>query len=396
MSLVHGPCSRGIQGEAISLERGYAESVLDQLRKQRESNLDHEWMKVERKMNHKEAQAWAEELESLGCKYELHQDVLFVSLRGQSDGKNAVEEHLEQVFNVNSFHAYTRGNIHVQEAGMKSDIDVSVYRNEQTRRYTDEKSKKVPDIWVEVLHYTDSQDVARVKSKFDQGLMQKCENTIFVVVALPSLGQLKECGETVPWRANSSEFSQCEDVHQCFSSAREQAKAATPKQILVGFWNLDAPADRTFDRGGRWWVLTVDNYIELELDWKDAVPRKVRFYGIDLVYPDLKVDAQISSDDPDYGKATGTMEGNLTYSYSVGPHQAVVAIATGRQSVAAYRRFHQPSVSTSPAKSCPTPGGGSRRSPPQPAGSPAKRLRSTRSSASKHPTEFVYAGFCVS
>lgn len=309
--------------------------------------------------------------------------MLFVSLMGQCDGKNAVEEHLKQVFTVNSFHADNGGNINVQEAGMKSDIDVAVYRNEHTRRHLGQDDKPVPDIWVEVLHYTDSKDLGRVVSKFNRGLTKQCLSTYFVVFALPARGDTKQCEETVPWRDNSYKFSQCEDVHQCFSSALEQAKAATPKQILVGFWNLDAPADRTFDRGGRWWVLTVDNYIELELDWKDGAPVKVRFYGIDLVYPDLKVDAQISLDDPNYNKAIDAMVETQT-SYQVGQHQSGIVTTKGKQGVAAYRRFHQPSVSISPVKSSPTPGGGSRRSPSQPARSPTKRAR-TRSSASKSP-----------
>jgi len=186
LSDLGGSCGRqqieaaqGGQIQAISLEEeGCAakvgEMILDQLRRQMETNSDNEWMEVGRDMMKLvEAQALAETLESLGCKYELHQDVLFVSLVGQCDGKNAVEEHLKQVFTVNSFHADNGGNIIVEWPGgrINLDIDTAVYRGDHRRTAVDSRDKPVPIVWVEVAHSNKKEDIDHVRSKFNRGLM---------------------------------------------------------------------------------------------------------------------------------------------------------------------------------------------------------------------------------
>mmetsp|Transcript_32130 Transcript_32130/g.50149 ORF Transcript_32130/g.50149 Transcript_32130/m.50149 type:complete len:208 (+) Transcript_32130:1278-1901(+) len=207
------------------------------------------------------------------------------------------------------------------------------------------------------------------------------------------MAQLKELKQSVPWSSDSSSCAEGKLMYNSFEKAQQHAK--TEEASLVGIWQINRSVNRTFDNGGHWCVLTTDHCVKLELKFGDGESASIRLYGIDLVHPDLKVEAQISSDDPNYHKALETMV-DMKTSYQVGQDQSVLATTKGKQVLAAYRRFHQQSLSTSPAKSSPTPGGGCRRSPSQTARSPAKRLRSTRSSASKHPTEFVYAGFCVS
>mmetsp|Transcript_14456 Transcript_14456/g.22435 ORF Transcript_14456/g.22435 Transcript_14456/m.22435 type:complete len:178 (+) Transcript_14456:1622-2155(+) len=173
--------------------------------------------------------------------------------------------------------------------------------------------------------------------------MQDCQETIFCFLAIPSLAELEKCGSRFPWRDSSYPFEACTEVLSSYEEARKQAMSATPKQFILGVWQLDPKNERTFDCGGEWYVLTVDNYVDLELKWSDGQSSRLRLHGIDLVHADDKVEVKYSSTDENYESALRvSFVDRPKFKYSVLPGNSVVATAEGKQGVAAYRKFHRP------------------------------------------------------
>jgi len=146
------------------------------------------------------------------CEYEEDGEMLLVTMTEQCNGKNDIESNLEESLGLIDTNRHS--SIRLDTWTEAAEIDVASCHSSQSRKGKKQIGKLISDVWVEVAHYSSSDDVKRVREKFTVCVAS------YRTVQKPSLSSLSSIRwmilhqrwEVVPWRGISYPFEACTEV----------------------------------------------------------------------------------------------------------------------------------------------------------------------------------------